>query len=351
MSIGAASQQATQTAIEHLHELWRRCLYCVALLILGGTAGYVFRQPIINFLQHPLHEKLYYTSPMGSFNFIMQLCLLVGFIVALPVICYNILRFVEPALPKRLSTRLVLSVLAISYALALGGAAFAYYIVLPATLHFFGTISGGTLDALITVDQYFSFVLSHLGIFAAIFQMPLLLLFANHISPFGPGSLRKARKYVFVGSFAISIIIPMSPDPLSQASIALPIIILFELSVFLIWLKNRNQWRQAAAESSAPRHQTDAKVRIRTPTPHPKQRATTRPAVATAKAAPAVVAVKQAPATRRQALDVFTPTATPTQNSSLQRRNFQQPVARPHAPLRPASRQVPRPQLISDVLT
>lgn len=351
MSISAASQQATQTAIEHLHELWRRCLYCVALLILGGAAGYVFRQPIINFLQHPLHEKLYYTSPMGSFNFIMQLCLLVGFIVALPVICYNILRFVEPALPKRLSTRLVLGVLAISYVLALGGAAFAYYIVLPATLHFFGTISGGTLDALITVDQYFSFVLSHLGIFAAIFQMPLLLLFANHISPFGPGSLRKARKFVFVGSFAISIVIPMSPDPLSQASLALPIIILFELSVFLVWLKNRKQWRQVAEGSSAPHRQPETKTRTHTPIPHPRHTAPVRPAVAAAKATSTVAAVKQVPAASRQALDVFMPTPTKNQSSSLRRRNFQQPVARPHAPSRLAPRQTARTQLISDVLT
>lgn len=346
MSVAAASQRATPTAIDHLHELWQRCLYCVALLIVGGAAGYVFRQQIITFLQRPLHEKLYYTSPMDSFNFIMQLCLLVGFILALPVICYNVLRFVEPALPKQLTKRTIFGVLAISYVLAIGGAAFGYYMVLPATLHFFGTIGGHNLQALITVNQYFSFVLSHLGLFAAVFQMPLLLLFANHITPFGPGSLRKARKYVFVGSFAISLVIPMSPDPLSQASLALPVIILFEVSEFLIWLTNRKRRRAAMRQEPVQAGPSKADV-SRTPT----VKVLGAPAVSANQtmAAPRRLATASAAASRTQTVDIFAP-APAGRRGSLQRRNFQRPVGRVPAQT-VQSPPTPQPRLISDVLT
>ena len=88
------------TALEHIHELMRRMLWSVIFLVCGGALAYVFRLEIIEFLQRPLHQQLYYTSPMGSFQFVMQICLLCGVLCSLPVLLYHLLRFIEPAFTK-----------------------------------------------------------------------------------------------------------------------------------------------------------------------------------------------------------------------------------------------------------
>ena len=231
------------TALEHLRELWLRLMGSVIVMFVGGGIAYVFRLQIINFLQRPLNEKLYYTSPTGSFQFIMQVCLLCGVILSLPILIYNVLRFVEPVFTKSFSRRFILFVLGSSLTLTAGGVLFAYYLTLPFALKFFNSVGTSTLHPLISVDQYFSFILGYLATFAIVFQLPLLLLFINFIKPFKPGGVTHWRKYLYIGAFAISIIMPSSPDPLSQISLAIPIITLYEVSVALIWAANRKKHR------------------------------------------------------------------------------------------------------------
>jgi sec-independent protein translocase protein TatC len=239
-----------QTALEHLHELMYRLLWPVGFLICGGAVAYVFRLRIITFLQRPLHETLYYTSPMGSFQFVMQVCLLCGVLCALPVLLYNVLRFIEPAFTQKFSRRMVWGILGASLALTCAGAGFGYFVTLPVALRFFVTVGTAQLHPLISVNEYLSFILGYLMTFALVFQLPLLLLFINRIRPFGPGTLGKKRTIVYVGAFAISLIMPSSPDPLSQVSLAIPIISLYELSILLVRWQNRKR-RKAAGQHEA----------------------------------------------------------------------------------------------------
>jgi sec-independent protein translocase protein TatC len=218
-------------------------------MFVGSGVAYVFRTQIITFLKRPLHQQLYYTSPMGSFQFVMQVCLVVGVVLALPVLIYNILRFIEPVFSKGFSRKFVLLVLFSSLGLALAGLSFSYYLTLPMALKFFGSVGTG-LRPLITANEYLSFMLGYLVTFAIVFQLPLLLLFINHITPFKPGGLTRWRKYVYIGAFAISLIMPSSPDPLSQVSLAIPIIALYELSVLIIWKVNHKRARKAAKSLS-----------------------------------------------------------------------------------------------------
>ena len=245
------------TLMDHVRELRRRLIWCVGVFLLGGMAGYIWRAEIISFLQSPLHQQLYYTSPAGSFNVIMQVCAVAGLILALPVIVFHLLRFAEPALLRPLPKRLLTSVVISSLILATGGAAFAYYLSLPVALQFFGSVGTSHLEALISVDTYFRFVFTYLTAFAIIFQLPLVLLVIDHIFPLGPGTLRKWRKFVVVGAFGLALITPTAPDPLSQLFLAVPIIGLYELSIFAIWLRLGRRPKPApelapAAAKSAP---------------------------------------------------------------------------------------------------
>lgn len=232
--------------MDHVHELRRRVLGSVAIFFIGAVIGYLERTTIIEFLQHPLHQELYYTTPTGSFESIMQVCGLAGLLVALPVLVYNLMRFIEPALPRPLSRRLFITVIGLSFGLAVGGAAFAYYVSLPTALHFFGSVDAGSLHALISVNQYFRFVFAYLATFAIVFQLPLVLLLIDHVTPLGPTQLRKARRWVILGAFGLGVLVPATPDPLSQAILALPIILLYELSLIALWLRHRRRQKRQA---------------------------------------------------------------------------------------------------------
>jgi len=227
-----------QTALHHLQELRMRLMICAGFMIIGGTIGYVVRGRLIAFLQHPLNRQLFYTSPTGSFEFVMQICFLTGFMLALPVICYQLLKYIEPAMPRALGRRMLGTLIISSLSLALAGASFAYYVSLPAALRFFNAVGTSSLHPLITIDQYFSFVLGYLATFAVIFQLPLVVLFINRITPMGPQSLSHWRKHVVVAAFGIALILPSAPDPLSQVILALPMIMLYELSIWLVRLAN-----------------------------------------------------------------------------------------------------------------
>jgi sec-independent protein translocase protein TatC len=243
---------AAVTLMDHLRELRRRLIASVVVVGVGAAIGYVFRAAIIAFLQRPLHEPLYYTSPTGSFEFVMQVCLLVGFLIALPVVLYNGLRFIEPALPRRFSRAALAAIIGISFGLAIGGAAFGYYVSLPAAFRFFTTVGTNRLHPLISIDQYFGFVVAYLGMFALIFQLPLIILLIDRIKPMGPRRMRKWRKFVVVGAFAVAIVTPSAPDPLSQVILALPIIILYEATLICLWVREHSRQRSQPQLASPP---------------------------------------------------------------------------------------------------
>jgi len=238
--------------MDHLNELRGRLLCTVGVFIIGAAVGYLVRVDIIRYLQSPLHESLYYTTPTGSFEFVMQVSGLIGLIAALPVLVYNLLRFLEPALPQRLSKAMLALVVVLSFALAMTGVAFAYYVSLPTALHFFGSIGSNTLRPLISIEQYFRFVFAYLTTFAVVFQLPLLILLLDRMTPLSPGGLRKGRKFVVAGAFGVALIMPSAPDPISQIILALPIIILFEASLAVVWVRSLQRRPGKTAPSTNP---------------------------------------------------------------------------------------------------
>lgn len=230
--------------LEHVHELRRRLGVCAGVVALGAGVGYIEREPILSWLQAPLHGSLYYSDVMGAFNFIMQACLMLGVLCAVPVLVYNLVAFVRPALPRPVSRRQIIGLVAASSALTVGGAAFAYYISLPIVLHFLSSIDVSHLHPLIAANSYLSFVLNYLAVFAIIFQLPLIILFIDRIRPIPPSVLKKFRKWVVIGAFGSALILPIAPDPLSQMSLALPIVVLYEFTLWLIVIAHHRRGRR-----------------------------------------------------------------------------------------------------------
>lgn len=234
--------------IEHVYELRRRTLISMLAIIAGGFAGYSIHETLLHIIQKPLGQTLFYTSPTGGFSFIFKLCLLFGLILAIPVIVYQILKFLSPLI-KRVTRRFVFLCLVSSASLAFAGIAFAYFISLPAALHFLAHFGGQEIQAMITADAYFGFALAYMGGFAVLFQLPLILLLINRITHLKPGPLMRAQRYVLLSSFIVAAILTPTPDPFNQALMAVPIVLLYQFSIVLLWLVNHR--REPAPQLSA----------------------------------------------------------------------------------------------------
>jgi sec-independent protein translocase protein TatC len=261
-----------QPFIQHLHELRRRLTWSVLVLGAGAGLGYWQRDAILDWLQAPLHGTLYYSKIMGAFEFLMQACLLVGVLFAIPVLVYNLVAFVRPALPRPVSRRSIAGVVAASCALTVAGVLFAYYVSLPTVLHFLGTIDVSHLHPLIAADSYLSFVINYLAVFAAIFQLPLVLTFIDRITPLPPAKLKGLRRWIFIGAFAAGLILPVAPDPISQAMLALPVVVLYEISLWLVVWQHRSRRRRAARQAPVYPAQLS-----KPPAPAPRPRPQARP--------------------------------------------------------------------------
>jgi sec-independent protein translocase protein TatC len=230
---------------EHIRELRLRLIYTVGALFLGCGVGFSIHGPLFAIIRRPLHEQLYYTTPTGGFNAIIKVSILFGVVVTIPVLIYQLGRFLSPAFRHRIRAgRIIFS----SIGLASLGLLFAYFISLPAALHFLANIDSSDLQSLITVNEYLNFVFAYVAGFALLFQIPLVMLFINRIKPQKPGGLMRIQRYVILLSFVVAAILTPTPDPVNQFIMAMPIILLYQFSIVLIWMANRRRKVVAAIE-------------------------------------------------------------------------------------------------------
>ncbi len=235
---GGKSQKA-QPFSEHVRELRRRLIYSIAALFLGSIIGYFIHEQLFSIITRPLHAQLYYTTPTGGFNAIIKISILFGVVVAVPVFVYQLGKFLSPSFIRYQNN--ALRMMLFSVALALLGASFAYYVSLPAALHFLANVDSKDLHSIITVNEYLNFVIGYVAGFALLFQLPLVMLFINRIKPQKPWRLMRIQRWVILISFIVAAFLTPTPDPVNQAIMAFPIILLYQFSVILIWLVNRRR--------------------------------------------------------------------------------------------------------------
>ncbi len=248
--------------LEHLIELRKRLVWSMVALILCVVAAYTVSSPIFRFLQVPLYEafqsagypdaRMIFTSPIEFFMTRIKLSFFVGLCVGFPIIGYQFWLFVAPGLYKR-EKLAALPFLVVGPMLFLLGASVVYYIFYPIALDFFLSFQerqepGALAIELETrVSEYYSLLLMFLLAFGAAFQMPLIITLLARIGFVSAADLRGARKYAIVGAFVIAAVIT-PPDPFSQIGLALPLILLYEIS---IWCARIVEKKRAKAEAAA----------------------------------------------------------------------------------------------------
>lgn len=238
---------------KHLKELQWRLMIVAFFFIAGACLAYNYQAQLIPLLLDPLHgEKLVYLNPAGGFSFIFLISIYAGMALGLPVLMQQIYSFLKPALPeaaRRKSTVIIIS----SFALMIGGVAFGYFVAVPNALNFLYGFADAYVTASLTAESYLNFVIAYTIGIGIVFQIPLLLLLIHTIKPLTPGGLLKSERWVIVGSFIIAAIITPTPDPINQAIIAVPVIVVYQLGVVAILFSIAKQRRiQKRANKRAP---------------------------------------------------------------------------------------------------
>jgi sec-independent protein translocase protein TatC len=237
--------------LDHLEELRWRIIWSLAALVVGVVVAFVvvLKFNLLTWLQGPmlpyLHgRRLVYTHPGDGFSILLQTSIIVGVVLALPVILYQIWAFLAPALHRH-EKRVVVPVILGAVGLFVAGAALAWYFVLPMTLHFLSALGDESFDQMITVSEYFGFVSSMVLAMGAVFELPIAVLLLSAFGLVTPRFLAKFRRHAFVGSYLAAAII--TPGDLFITSLALmvPLYLLYELSIAMSWLVFRKRQRAA----------------------------------------------------------------------------------------------------------
>jgi len=227
----------------------------------GSAIAYGFEHQIVAILLRPSHgQQFIYTSPIGGMNFLFSVCIDIGLVLATPVIIYQFLAFLHPIM-KDTTRRFLLLASAAAGTVALAGVVFGYFIGLPSALNFllhqFTTVQ---VKPLITIQSYMQFVALYLFGSALMFQLPLILFIINRIKPLKPSGLFKYERHLIIGAFIIAFIMNPTPNIIDQMFVVVPIILMYQVGIALIWSVNRSkkpdlitELRQKDAERQAAR--------------------------------------------------------------------------------------------------
>ena len=226
------SYDKDMTLTEHLQEL-RGCLIkSIAALILGTGCSVYFLQDIMDILTAAAKE-LYYMRPAEAFMIYMKVALLSGLILSSPFILYELYSFVRPALTLR-ERRFTLICIPLSLVLFIAGMLFSYSFVFPRGLEFFLGFAAGKVNPLISMESYLDFMLMLVVPFGFAFNVPVVLTLLAYLNIVSAKMLMKYQRHVILVAFIIAGVITPTPDVITQTLLAVPLILLYEVSIVII---------------------------------------------------------------------------------------------------------------------
>jgi sec-independent protein translocase protein TatC len=246
---------------EHLSDLRKRLLISTVFLFIAFLVIFNYSEELFKLLTFPLKSEiildfknpyfhikektpvsLVFLAPAEAFWMHMKVSFVASFIFALPVIFYQIWKFISPGLLSK-EKKYLIPFLVSSTALFLTGSLFCFAIILPFAMTFLLGYKIGSLTPMISVGSYIDFCLKFILAFGAIFELPLVIIFLTKFGIVSPGSLAKNRKYAVLFSFISAAILTPTPDAFNQVLMAVPIIILYEIGILLsriIYRKKKN---------------------------------------------------------------------------------------------------------------
>jgi sec-independent protein translocase protein TatC len=243
----------------HLSELRRRLIVSFIAVAVGTLGAYAFKERLFDLLARPLFavmgpgEKLIFTGLAEAFFTYLKVAFVAGLLLAAPVLFYQFWMFVSPGLYRH-EKRLLVPVIAVCSLCFVGGAAFGYFIVFPFGFRFFLGFANDIIRPLPSMEAYLGFSLKMLIAFGLVFEMPLVLTLLARMGVVTATFLRKNRKYAILLFFILAAVLT-PPDVVSQFMMALPLMLLYEVSIFgarLVSRRDKGEQEQPDGPKSTP---------------------------------------------------------------------------------------------------
>jgi len=238
----------------HLEELRYRLVRAAMAVGVGFLIAYFFKEDLYSYLTIPLkaamppEAKLIYTAPAEAFFTYLKLALLAGIVGTSPVIFYHLWKFISPGLYAH-ERKAVWPFVTISSVLFITGAVFCYAIVFPYAFQFFMSFATEEITPMLKLNEYLSFSATLLFAFGVVFEMPLVLVFLGRVGVVSAEGLRKKRKYAILIMFAGAALFT-PPDVVSQVLMAMPLMVLYEISIWLVAAAQKKKAARQAEEEA-----------------------------------------------------------------------------------------------------
>lgn len=255
------------TLVEHLTELRSRLIRCIIAVVIGAVICWIFYPQIFQALIDPYCDsltdetrtatgallgndcRLLQTDPLEGFSIRLMIAGYGGVALAVPVILYQLWRFVAPGLYKH-ERRYALPFVLVGAALFLLGGALAYWSV-PRALEFLNAIGGEDLIQVFSPKPYLSFITKMIIAFGIGFEFPIVLCFLQMVGVVDYSTLARTRRYAIVGIVALVAVITPSGDPFTLMVLSVPMYLFYEFSILYGWLWKKRQRKKELAEAGS----------------------------------------------------------------------------------------------------
>jgi len=225
--------RADMPFLDHIEELRQRLISVLATLLIGSIIAYVFSEGLVDLLVKPV-GVVYFREPTGAFMVRIKVSVFLAILACVPLILYHFWKFVAPGLYAR-ESRSLLPVITLGTLFFFTGTAFCFLLVVPLAMDFLTGFSTDNVKAWIDIREYFSFVFWMCLAFGAVFELPIVSFFLGRVGLIPSKQLARGRRYAVVGILFVGMIIT-PPDAFSQMMLAVPLYLLYEVSIVVVRL-------------------------------------------------------------------------------------------------------------------
>ena len=222
--------------LDHIEELRWRIIYALIGVVVFTVIAWVFIDPLVEIvLLKPARDAnalLQNLRPFGQLFLYVQVAIIVGIVASLPNIFYQLWQFISPALRKR-ERKYILWIVFFSTFCFLIGIAFAYFVMLPLAMKFAAQFGSQEIKNEFAIDEYMSIIISVMLAAGVVFELPMVSFFLSKLGILTPAFMRKYRRHSIVIILILAAILTPGADPVSQVILAVPLVLLYEISIFI----------------------------------------------------------------------------------------------------------------------